>query len=363
MILGTASVAATMALLAAISVLCTVRFAAFKAPLGDADADADESSGSNETPNDPRRYVTRALVYLFDDGLEWRDVTAGSRFTARFGKLFEAYSPSRHSFLVFDLFMSALTGVLGSLMPDSPAACHSVLVLMCVLAGVYALALALLRPYSGRLDTVLAITVAVCGFGQSVMAVLDLSAEVAATSAAVVYVSLLSVAQFIVHVLLSSRAHRRLPFLLDRVRVLLVASAAPAAHLSPGRASAATQPPNVAMLPDPVREQQQDHLQPTAPSVVEYREVPAGSSSLPVSGPRRGVEIVFGEVSERTRRRGELLRAAHRLLAYVIKETERHALARRRGLAVAPPSQQRVAAALETLVECAARSRELDIMQ
>jgi hypothetical protein len=74
------------------------------------------------------------------------------------------------------------------------------------------------------------------------------------------------------------------------------------------------------------------------------------------SGRRQIVFVFDGGVSEPTRRRGELLWAAHRLLQQTVRETDHG----RRPRHMTP---QRVGQALETLVACAARSRELDILQ
>lgn len=119
-----------------------------------------------------------------------------------------------HGFMLYELLNCAATGLLGGIMPSTAGGCNAVLVVLCIQAAVYVVALAVCRPYRARVDMALALFAGACCLAVSIALLVDDSDSVVLTATVLLYGSLFSVAAFTVHVALLARLHQRLPYLL-----------------------------------------------------------------------------------------------------------------------------------------------------
>jgi hypothetical protein len=159
----------------------------------------------------------RGAVALLSRRHRWRDRVRGSLFVLHYGAVFEGFIDGRQWFVLVDLGMEAVCGVLGALV-DLPtqqgSRCFALKVAMVAVAVAYAAAVAALRPSNTAMDA--AVTAVNAAMGAAVaVAVLLLSPDVGAQLSfaqgiAALATAVLPLAVFV----LSGRARRRVVALL-----------------------------------------------------------------------------------------------------------------------------------------------------
>lgn len=181
----------------------------FRAVAVEVSRDGDGESG--------RGAVTRALDWTFSPRYEWEDAALSHRagvshFTARYGGMFVAYRSGWHVFLLFELWVSFAAGVVGGLIvPGDAARCEGLLIAVCVLNCVTLAAMALVRPYNSRFDTLQAVLNAVLGVVWSILVLVPgHDADAVGVAVAQVWIGMVAIGLSLAEVLRSGRLWRYL---------------------------------------------------------------------------------------------------------------------------------------------------------
>ena len=174
----------------------------------------------SSTASDADKHVcTPVSRLLLSRRHDWADRVAGSQFVRHYGAVFEEFVGGRQWFVLVDLSVEAVCGVLGALV-DLPtqqgSGCASLKIAMVAVTAAYAVALALLRPSNTLQDAVLVSVNAMMGASVAV-AVLLLRPDVGAKLAFVQGIAAVLTAVLpLFVVVLSGRALRWLRDLLQR---------------------------------------------------------------------------------------------------------------------------------------------------
>ena len=134
-------------------------------------------------------YFTRAVGWVASPFCTWTDSVPGSRFVEGYGLLFCNFTAGRHWYIVVELAIGAVCGVIGGTVPansSGSANCLPQRVALVVVAIVEFLLLLLLRPSNTRLGTAAMLTNCAAFFAS---AILVLANQRAAGTVAVVGVA------------------------------------------------------------------------------------------------------------------------------------------------------------------------------
>jgi hypothetical protein len=133
--------------------------------------------GSWESLAQVHSYLLAFLYFLTEPNVYWRDQDPKRTFKTRFFEAFTQYRVGCHWFLVVELLLSLVCGVLQGLRPKELSGCQTIAIVLLVLSAVYLLVGVILRPYATWLDHMIFVVNGICTCLVSLLLVLFMKAQ------------------------------------------------------------------------------------------------------------------------------------------------------------------------------------------